>query len=576
MISAILHKNKYSSVELQYVIGENSKSYCTFNTNLQTKSESLFKSKMGNCVANSIAFSAEKIFEYYVKYGNQIFDKLKLEFTFALYNRKEDVFFASRDKIGVKPFYYYDSDEIFIFSTDIAFIIKQINCTELNTDWIISSLTATVYDKTTSQILGIKKLPPAHYITIKKGKLRIEKYWELAKIDIDHKNQEDYLSELKRRFVLAVKNRVSDSTGAELSGGLDSSAIVGVASKGQESFYTYSHTLQNDLLDKIFPYSDERYFRNLVVNRKKNIRYRNIDAENKGLFHEMSAELKHLSVPVTSTLAYFSDGIFDKAKEDHIETLLSGFGGDEGISNFANILPYQYAKSLQFLELQSAIGKPFYSKTFIARILKTHLKFLSRSKNNWRQDSFNMLFLNKDFMESYKVEQKYWEYHKHKSVHNLDEYLFMKLNENYISNRTEATGAAARVRGIEYSFPLLDVDLLEYYYSMPNRLKYNNGVGRYAYRQIIKDFVPKEIYLRTDKTGATVPNVLARFMKDYQLIEEFLQSVRNGKAAQYIDFEKMILNMKLIKRYSEGERIRANQHIFFNALMLVLYLEGEY
>lgn len=576
MISVILHKNKYSSGTKRYSVGESFNNNCFIKSNSQTTDESQYSSTIGACVANSKMFSAKEILEYYKKNRNQIFNKLKLEFSFALYLQSEDVFFAARDRVGIKPFYYYDSDEIFIFSTDISFIKNEINLTKLNPDWIISSLTATVYDKITSQIDKIKKLPPAHYLKIENGNLQIKKYWRLNKIEIREKTHIAYLSELKQRFILAVENRMKGQTGSELSGGLDSSAIVGVASRKESTLFTYSHTLQDDLLDKIFPYQDERYYRNLVVNSQGNIKYRDIDAKNKGLFYEMKKELRELSVPVTSTLAYFSDGIFDCAREDQIDTLLSGFGGDEGVSNFANILPYQYARSFQFLKLKQAIGKPYYSKAYVARILKTHLKFLTHQKNNWREDSYNMMFLNPNFVESEHVEKKYWDYHHNKSVQNLDEYLFMKLNENYISNRTEATGAAARSRGIEYSFPLLDVDLIEYYYSMPDSLKYQKGVGRYAYRQIIKEFVPREIYLRTDKTGATVPNVLARFMKDYQLIEDFLQSVRNGKAAQYINFDKMILNMELIKRYSKGERIRANQHIFFNALMLVLYLEEEY
>ena len=131
-------------------------------------------------------------------------------------------------------------------------------------------------------------------------------------------------------------------------------------------------------------------------------------------------------------------------------------------------------------------------------------------------------------------------------------------------------------RGINYSFPLLDYKLVEFYYSIPDKYKFYKANKRYIFKEAIKDYVPKEIYLRNDKTGATVPNVLHRFMIDYDKIYDYLQSSKNGKASAYIDVGKMISKMELIKQFYQGNKIRANQHIFFNALMIVIYLNEDY
>lgn len=576
MIGLILHKNKHLGAikgnNIDKSILSSYGSYC----NNSSKQESRYVSEKGQCVSNAIDNLAEHIFKLFMANGSLFLEKLRLEFSFGLFDNSRNVFFGARDRMGIKPFYYYNSDDIFIYSTDIKFIKEQLSTCNLDKDWIVSTLTGTVFDRTTSQIEGINKLAPAHYLVLENGKLTITKYWELQKQVLPPLSEAIYIQELKKSLVSAVENRMANNVGTELSGGLDSSAIAGILAEKNKQVLSYSHTLAKVFHDKVVPYKDERIYRDLVIEKYPNIEVRNIDAANKGLFYELQDELKRQAVPLSNTLAYLSDGIFDRAKEDQVDTLFSGFGGDEGISNYAHILPYQYAKQFNLASLKEAIGTAYLSKKFIKSLIKPNLPFLKRAQNNWRADSYNMLFINEGFVKENNLDRIYWEYHNNRKVKTLDEYLLMKLNENYISNRTESTGASARMRGIEYTFPLLDVDLIEYYYSMPNYLKYKGGVGRYAFREIIKDFVPEKIYRRADKTGATVPNVLVRFMKDYKLIEEYLQSVRNGKASEYIDFDKMIANMDIIKQYSEGKRVRANQHIFFNALMLALYLEGEY
>ena len=577
MIACIFHKTSNLGVEIVF-----SNSQFETISKIQTTNNHGTKYSLGGytCISNSNlsikSNPSQYILELYQKKGIEALDLLRFEFSFGIVNQKENFFFGARDAMGIKPFYYYNSDNIFIYSTDIKWLKQYLKQTELSKDWILSSLTGSVYDKTTSPIKDIKKLAPAHYLILENGKISISRYWELTKQALPILSEQDYILELKTLLVKAVESRINGRIGAELSGGLDSSAIVGIIAQNNPKIITYTHTLADALHGKILPYKDERYYRDLVLNQYQQLEFRNIDAQDKGLFYELQDELKRQLMPVNNTLAYLSDSVYDIAMHDRVNTLFSGFGGDEGISNFANIIPHQYAKQFRLRALKQALGKNYFSKEWTRQLLISQFPFLRPKRQSWREQSYGMQFLNTDFTEQIKAKTTYFSYHNSKKPSTLDEYLSIKLNENYISNRIEATGASARTRGIEYTFPLLDIDLISYYYNLPDAIKYKNGMGRYAYREAIKTFVPKEIYLRTDKTGATVPSVLARFKKDYTLIEDFLQSVKTGPASAYIDFDKMLINMKLIKQYTEGVKVRANQHIFFNALMLILYLEEEY
>ena len=571
MIAIVLHKHKFKGTQMLKSIGEN---FCTH----ATIHESLFQIDEFSSVSNSIKYpkkSAEIILNLYKKKKQHLLRDLNLEFSFGIIDSTNNSFFGARDRMGVKSFYYYNSDDIFIYSTEISFIKNYLNINKLDDKWILSSLTGLIYSNTTSPLETIKKLPPAHYIELKDNKITINKYWSFKRENNNSKTNQEYINLLKLKFENAVKNRIVGKIGSELSGGLDSSGIVGILSHNKVNVNTYTHTLQDELLNKVPPFKDERNYRNILVQHCNNVSYNNIDSRNKGLFHEIQNELKIQSVPVSSTLSYLSDGIMNRAKSDGIDTLFSGFGGDEGLSNYGTLLLYQYAREFKFTELHRASGLSYLSKAYWSKLIKPNINPIS-IKNKWREYNYNLFFLNNSFAKKEKLDSIYWNYISSKTVHKFDEYLLVKLNENYISNRTESLGISARSRGLEYTYPFLDMELLETYLSTPNKLKYNKGVGRYIYREIIKDYVPNKIYQRKDKTGATVPNVLVRFMKDYRLIEEFLYSSRKGKAMEYIDFNKMIKNMSLIKQLAKGEKVRANQNVFFNALMIILYLENEY
>ena len=575
MIGIVLHKLPDSSIKTSKF----SDQFFSHVTKI-TKHENSYQNSNGICISNAYIpetlNASQKIWELYQKYNNKTVDFLRSEFSFGLVDESNTTFFGARDRMGIKPFYYYNSEELFIYSTDIKFIIEKINNNYLSDEWILGSLSGTVFDKTTSPIRSIKKLPPAHYLILKDGQITIKKYWDLKKQNIPLRSDKENIELLKMKFKQAIKARLLGNIGGELSGGIDSSGIIGhIANEGQK-VQAYSHMLTLKYHNKISPYGDERFYRDLLADMYTNINPQNIETPNKGLFSEIQNEIRLHAVPVNNALTYLSDGIYEKAQEDGIDVLFSGFGGDEGISNYGNVLFYEYAKNLKFSSLKKAIGKSYLSKDFIKYLVTPYWQSMDKSRKKWRQRSYNLFFINEEYAEAMNFDSLYWGHKKNQNIKTLDAHVYQKLSENYISNRTELTGASARTRGIEYTFPLLDIDLIEYYYNLPNSLKYKNGINRYLYREIIKNFVPEKIYRRKGKTGATIPNSLLRFMNDYKKIEEFLQSARNGAASSYINFDKMIENMKLIKQMAEGKKGRSNPHIFLNALMLTIYLENEY
>jgi asparagine synthase (glutamine-hydrolysing) len=323
--------------------------------------------------------------------------------------------------------------------------------------------------------------------------------------------------------------------------------------------------LPNNLLNKFPPYNDESEFFNSAVNFNDIANYhKKVFCNNLGIFNLIKNELKIQSVPINNTLPYLSNELLNYAKNDNIKTVFSGFGGDEGISNQGSFLIYSWARNFNIYKLVK------YKKNFVKHIVKAYY-----SKNTTADYNYNYYFLNDEFVKDNKLEKLYFNHIKKAEYKTLSEFIGYKLSANYIPNRMELFQQSASYRGISYSFPLLDYKLLEYYFSIPDNYKFYKAKKRYIFKQAITGFVPQNILERNSKYGATIPNVLHRFMIDYDIIYEYLQASKNGKAANYIDIEKMITRMELIKQLYNGKRIRANQHIFFNALMIIMYLNDN-
>lgn len=171
----------------------------------------------------------EVLIEGYKYYGKEIIDKLVGMWAFAIWDSEENELFACRDRIGVKPFYYYYHKGLFVFASEIKAILTHPEIgRELNYKELPNYLTFAMSSKKESLFAGIKKLESGSFITLNKGGIDWKKYWTpLTKINNDI-SFEDAGQETVRLLREAVKSRmISDVPfGVFLSGGIDSSLNV--------------------------------------------------------------------------------------------------------------------------------------------------------------------------------------------------------------------------------------------------------------------------------------------------------------------------------------------------------------
>ena len=117
---------------------------------------------------------------------------------------------------------------------------------------------------------------------------------------------------------------------------------------------------------------------------------------------------------------------------------------------------------------------------------------------------------------------------------------------------------------------------MEFYYHLPAELKRANGYGRYIFRKATKGILPQSLQWRTEKAGATIPDVFARVQMDKIQIEEYLKRFYNHqKAGKYIDFDKLLENFRILDKNPKSLNKKMPFAVLFNILKYLHYLEQK-
>ncbi|MFC2104090.1 asparagine synthase-related protein [Bacteroidota bacterium] len=520
------------------------------------------------------------ILKAYEKWGEECLNYLLGDFSFAIWNSKKQELFCARDHFGVKPFYYFFNNESLVFSSGVSAIMEQTDLGfSIDEQYIADTISLIKSENLRTSYKEINKLPPAHYLIYKDRKLVIEQYWKLKPQKTIRKREQDIINEFKVLIQHSVKCRISEGeTGSELSGGLDSSIVAGIASQITQ-IKTFSHVLPEYLLGKIFPFKDEREYINLLTDFCKISNRNFITSEKKSLLDAVVQnviDFKHLT---QLGFGIFSDQLYQKAKEENITVLLSGFGGDEAVTSQSLAYLSELAKNGKWKELKIDLrNQKLGNYQFLKLYLKSKLPILIKisrwikGKRLWKHKKFENLAINRAYSKKYNQKKRYLTNITNNS--SLQERNINKIIHPHVSQRLEYCALIARKYGIEYRYPLLDKRLIEYYLTIPTRLKARNGIGRYIIRRTIEGIVPEKIQWRNDKSGATIPTVFMRMMNDKEKIEEIIiRAKSNQRITKYIDIERYEQWFKKLCKRSEEPQKHINPGAFFNYLKLIFFIE---
>jgi asparagine synthase (glutamine-hydrolysing) len=481
------------------------------------------------------------ILKAYQKYGKNCIHHLIGDFAFVILDKDRRELFCARDQMGIKPLFYYQDQNCFAFASEK----KGILCL----DGIDQTIDRRFFYQHLfwpgEQLIGstlyknIKRLPPACTLSLDEisGKTVLERYWDLdTQREISLGSIAEYDELLRYHFAEAVKCRTRSAfpVGAELSGGMDSSGIVGAAqsmlSGDQGSLITFTHTL---------PLQTAGNFPGITI------QHRNLQAVVN--FNEIK-EAVHITASLWDNLddelefALYADDGFERiydignaalkqaAMQRGVRTLLSGCGGDNMVTNkgrnyYFDLLEKKRYRAYWNAQQQSGSKinklKPFVPNKLIQ--LNRTMRDLVGSYKPDIQLGSSIFNIPRDIKLKHKetmysrigYDQLYDNYRSHLNFH---------LMRPSLSQRMESETRLGYYYRLEPRYPMLDIRLLQYFLSIPNELKYEGPMSRMIYRRAVKPWLPDELYNYDSKSEPFRPIFPDDQIKRYGQISKILKT----------------------------------------------------
>lgn len=521
----------------------------------------------------------------YLKWGEAFLSHLYGDFSFVIWDPGKDEILCARDHFGCRPLYYLDQEGFLAVASKIsAFTSLPDFSFEIREQYILDAVCAIERAGSESAYKGISRLKPAHYLKQSSGQLSTQyQYWNLkARENYGGLTLDEAADGLRKRIIDAVgqRCRASGPIGVELSGGLDSSGIASVLAGplGQQArLIAFTHSASSGVEKKMTLKSEAEYCKALLEKYASIKHFYITEEDSAGSYKALCDALYTLYKPVNLHYALNSDLLFEAAARSGTSSILSGLGGDEGITysgyGYWNELIHQGQHSRLRDNIKNLVAPQ--NKSFRRRLLSLYVNYyipwvLNPFKKDWRRATYRSFAPQKDLARKYRMRRRYYAAKSLPDRADVKTMQYFRLNYPIIPERMEETYLLAQLHGIEYSYPFLDVKLLEFFYSLPSAYKYRDGTGRHLFRQAMKDVLPEKIRMRKDKGGNTIPNVFARLLKDEETFRKIIEEGRQQNQFHYVDYDKLHRMLDSFKTTGERQEQEYGLKAFQSAMSVVI------
>jgi len=488
-------------------------------------------SMLGIQESTDMVFSdSELILEAYLKWGEQVTDKIIGDFAFAIWDVQKQCLLCARDPMGVKPFYYYQSDKYFIFASEIKaiFCIQDIP-RQINETRIAEFIVRKFHDGISTFYQNIVALPAAHRLLVSNLNVRKQQYWFLdPDNEIQLSSDREYEEAFRSIFFDAVRCRLRSAfpVSSTLSGGLDSSSISCTArsilnAESRPFLHTYSG---------IFPglsyedrrYIDERSYIHSVDNMGGSIPH-HVRMDDISPLVDLDKILFHTDEPHAAGNLYLHWEFFKEARKSNVRIMLDGTDGDTAVSYGYDYLT-ELTRSLRIAELlkevknMSKVTSRSRKKILYEYSLKALIpdRLMSLVHNYVDRNSVYRQCINPDFSSKVKLAERLNHYQNNilsKGNPSRAEHC-KSIQMPIFSLIYTLADLTSQHFGIEMRYPFADKRLIEFCIGLPSKQKFSHGWNRGIVRRALKDILPASITLRKGKA-----NLSANFNRNLALYE---------------------------------------------------------
>ena len=497
----------------------------------------------------------EVLLKLYIKYKENCLDKLNGFFAFAIHDKEENSLFIARDRMGIKPLLYFMDEDKFIFASEmnalLAFKIpKVVDHTSVYQYFQFNYIPApnTIFQ-------NVFKLLPGHYIKLKGRNIKIKEYYKPPFNEDNTVLKLASYSQAQNKLIRLLDNSVRERLiadvplGSFLSGGIDSSIIVALASNYTKNLNTFSIGYKDE------PFFDETKYANLVA-KKYNTNHTVFKLTNDDYFEHIFNLLDFYAEPFADSSA-IPLYILTKKTKKKVTVALSGDGADELFAGYHKYYAEYKARengtlvkllkaSLPILDLLPKTRGNFLGNKI--RQMHRFAEAMHKSPqeryyylSSWKSEKEVSIM----FTDTYKSNIYDLEYQQRKAeilkyIKNtgFNDVLYSDIHLLLPNDMLHKVDSMSMANSLEVRVPFLDHNIVDFAFNLPSYYKIDGRMKKKVLQDAARHLLPKELYNRPKK-GFEVPLVKGfkkelRSWIEYDLFEDDLIREQNIFNPKYI------------------------------------------
>ena len=457
----------------------------------------------------------EVIIKAYHFWGEDCVTHLDGMFAFCIWNQKTNQLFVARDRMGIKPLYFSLTDQAFSFASNTQALVAVGADTGINSVALQQQLSLHGVVPAPNTILnGVNKIKPATTLTINaKGKVVEKTYWQprAQRSELSDDEHIERTHELLTKAVLKRMNAADVPIGVLLSGGLDSSLLVGLLHEaGHQDIRTFSIGFEDidDEAGSEFEYSDQ-------IVKQFNTTHEKYVVSNSQVLPRLGEAVANMAEPMVGqdSVAFY---LLSEQVSKQVKVVLSGQGADEAFAGY-----FWYPR----MQAESGTEVERFAKHYVDRPYEEYLQTVNQQ---YHSGNHTEAWLNKEFAKA-----------------NADEFMDKVFRTDItrlvvddpvkrVDNMTMAWGLEARV-------PFMDYQLVEHALSIPPSLKMSEE-GKHPLKQISRGLLPDSVI---DRKKGYFPMPALKYVRGEFL--EFMADILNStqcinRGVYNQDFVQKVIN----------------------------------
>jgi asparagine synthase (glutamine-hydrolysing) len=504
----------------------------------------------------------ETILHAYSHYGTSCVERFRGMFSFALWDKNAQVLFCARDRLGIKPFYYYWDGRLFLFGSEIKALLAHPAVSAWFEEAALPEYLASGYltgERTMFQ--NIRKLMPGHWLRLDVSRdhpeLQIEQYWDVPQPGISEaRPDEEWIRECRQRLEEAVETRLMSDVplGMFLSGGVDSSAIAAlIKRKTSGPVKTFSVGYREAEFSEL-SYAAE-------VARAIGTDHHETVVGMEDFFRALPELIWHEDEPIawpSSVSLYF----VSKLAAQQVKVVLTGEGADELFAGYARyswqLLNEKAMRSYRFVP--PPVRKWVRGRIADSSLLSASLRRKLGHTIVGRDESFESVYLD-NFYAAFSAQQQeellghkpsgvygdYPMYYARRPETSSLQRMLYADQKTYLVELLMKQDQMSMACSIESRVPFLDHPFVEFAMRVPDSLKIHGNTQKYILKKAVEDLLPADIVYRK-KMGFPTP--LPAWFRDPRA-EPLWEALcaRDGFVASYLNRDRVT---SLIERHRSG------------------------